>query len=128
MPGRNRGSSAPQTPEPNYLSDGQHMGEVKRREASLSAWRRVARETVGLMRAFLAAGTASLVLTLWRVEDTSTTDLMAAFYHRLARGKSKVAALQAAQIAFIDGDSGPERRHPYYWAPFFLVGDAGPIR
>ncbi len=84
-------------------------------------------ELFGLMRAFLAAGTASLVLTLWRVEDTSTTEFMAAFYERLARGESKVAALQGAQGVFIDGDYGLERRHPHYWAPFFLVGDAGAV-
>ncbi|HSM57612.1 MAG TPA: CHAT domain-containing tetratricopeptide repeat protein [Candidatus Sulfomarinibacteraceae bacterium] len=80
-------------------------------------------ELLGLMRAFLYAGAASLVLSFWAVEDRSTARLMETFYNRLARGESKGAALRAAQRHFIsDGHSAGEEPHPYYWAPFFLVG------
>jgi CHAT domain-containing protein len=89
-------------------------------------------ELLGLMRAFLGAGAASLVLTLWRVEDRSTARLMELFYRKLADGRSKGAALREAQLQFIRGGSASDEEardyaHPFFWAPFFLVGDTGPL-
>lgn len=89
-------------------------------------------ELLGLMRAFLYAGAASLMLSLWAVEDRSTAQLMSAFYDQLSSHETKGAALRAAQLQFIHGWpdaalSAPAYRHPYYWAPFFLVGDNGPL-
>jgi CHAT domain-containing protein len=75
-------------------------------------------ELLGLMRAFLAAGASSLVSTYWAVEDKTTAVLMSSFYQALAENASKGAALRQAQLAHID-------QHPYFWAPFFLVGDTG---
>lgn len=83
-------------------------------------------ELLGLMRAFLSAGAASLVTTLWEVEDRSTTQLMQSFYARLMTDATKGAALRAAQLDFVHDRNVPEYlRHPYFWAPFYLVGDAG---
>lgn len=82
-------------------------------------------ELLGLMRAFLYAGAASLVLSLWAVEDRSTAQLMETFYRYLIEGKGKAAALRAAQSDFITDAGEGARSHPYYWAPFFLVGDMG---
>lgn len=83
-------------------------------------------ELLGLMRAFLSAGAASLVTTLWEVEDRSTTQLMRRFYASLLAGVTKGAALRAAQLSFVHSHDVPEYyRHPYFWAPFYLVGDAG---
>lgn len=90
-------------------------------------------ELLGLMRALLYAGAASLVLTLWTVEDRSTAGLMQRFYQGLARKERKGSALRQAQLAFIQGDSAAPASensayaHPYFWAPFFLVGDAGSL-
>ena len=88
-------------------------------------------ELLGLMRALLYAGAASLALTLWTVEDRSTAALMERFYRSLARGERKGNALRQAQLAFIQPeDNDPAAAayaHPYFWAPFFLVGDAGPL-
>jgi tetratricopeptide (TPR) repeat protein len=85
-------------------------------------------ELQGLMRAFLYAGAASLVLTLWAVEDLSMARLMETFYRKLAEGWTKAAALRHAQRQFIDGEAGDARyAHPYYWAPVFLTGDTGPL-
>lgn len=90
-------------------------------------------ELLGLMRAFLYAGAASLVLSLWAVEDRSTAQLMEMFYSELAEGRTKGAALRHAQLQFIRGPNGKEDTvadlyaHPYYWAPFFLVGDTGSL-
>ncbi len=82
-------------------------------------------ELLGLMRAFLAAGTASIVLTLWSVEDRSTSQLMERFYSELVAGATKPEALRAAQLALLRGEltKSPSHLHPYYWAPFLLVGD-----
>jgi tetratricopeptide (TPR) repeat protein len=85
-------------------------------------------ELQGLMRAFLYAGAASLVLTLWAVEDLSMAQLMETFYRKLAEGSTKAAALRHAQRQFIDAGAGDARcAHPYYWAPVFLIGDTGPL-
>ena len=53
------------------------------------------------------------------------------FYAKLAEGWTKGAALQHAQRQFIDeqddGQESPSYAHPYFWAPFFLVGDTGTL-
>jgi len=87
-------------------------------------------ELLGLMRAFLCAGAASLVLSLWAVEDRSTALFMAEFYRKLAAGETKGEALRQAQLQFIQRLDSPEEgaySHPYFWAPFFLVGNTGPL-
>jgi CHAT domain-containing protein/tetratricopeptide (TPR) repeat protein len=90
-------------------------------------------ELLGLMRALLYAGAASLVLTLWTVEDRSTSSLMQRFYQGLSQGQRKGSALRQAQLAFIHTDQSASisedgaYAHPYFWAPFFLVGDAGAL-
>lgn len=84
-------------------------------------------ELLGLMRAFLSAGAASLLLTLWAVEDRSTARLMELFYGRLLQGQAKSAALQGAQQQFIEEAGDGLQAHPYYWAPFYLVGHMGAL-
>ena len=74
-------------------------------------------ELLGLARGFLYAGTPSLVVSLWTVNDRSTADLMRQFYTALQRGASKARALQQAVIAV-----KAVYPHPYYWAPFMLMG------
>jgi CHAT domain-containing protein len=89
-------------------------------------------ELLGLMRAFLSAGTASVVLSLWTVEDRSAARLMETFYCKLAEGWGKGAALRHAQLQLIAGRTSDDDvevayAHPYFWAPFFLVGESGPL-
>ena len=76
---------------------------------------------VGLTRAFLHAGSGSVLASLWEVDDRSTPELMRAFYIPLAT-IGPAAALASAQRALIAG--GPPFSNPYYWAPFVLVGEA----
>ncbi len=74
---------------------------------------------VGLTRAFLHAGSPSVLATLWEVNDRSTLGFMRAFYRRLQRS-DKAEALAEAQRGM---RRQPGRnRHPYFWAPFVLVG------
>jgi CHAT domain-containing protein/Tfp pilus assembly protein PilF len=82
-------------------------------------------EFVGLTQAFLSAGSESVVATLWEVDDRSTVDLMTEFYGRLndpGVDDNKSAALAFAQKGL---RSETKYRHPYYWAPFVLIGNVG---
>lgn len=77
---------------------------------------------VGLSRAFLYAGTPSLVVSLWEVRDTSTADLMVDFYRQLDRpGGGKVEALRRSKLAMI---AAGRFSHPAHWASFVLMGEA----
>jgi CHAT domain-containing protein len=76
-------------------------------------------ELFGLMRGFLCAGPPSLIVSLWLVNDRSTAALMRRFYEGLTRGFTKRAALRQAQRMVKH-----EHPHPYYWAPFILMGAA----
>jgi CHAT domain-containing protein len=86
-------------------------------------------EVIGLGRGFLYAGAASLLPTLWKVDDASSAELMEMFYQALLRGYSKATALAGAQRAFLAHarTSAPYRAHPYFWAAFHLIGDPGPL-
>jgi len=76
-------------------------------------------ELTTLADAFSIAGSNSVVASLWSVSDESTKDLMVEFYGQLKQGKSLANSLQSAEIKLIQ--SG--RSHPFYWAPFVLIGD-----
>lgn len=97
-------------------------------------------------------GAKAVLATLWPVADSSTAEFMAAFYRRRQQGMNKAEALRRTQVAFLRGegrpsmglggnsegrgvvladsaeDSGPSAAvrsyaHPYYWAPFILMGN-----
>jgi CHAT domain-containing protein/Tfp pilus assembly protein PilF len=74
---------------------------------------------IGLTRAFLFAGGASVLASLWEVNDRSTPEFMEIFYRHLREG-NKAAALATAQRGMLHG--GGRYAHPYFWAPFALVG------
>ena len=74
-------------------------------------------EAIGLPRAFLGAGAASVLVSLWLVSDATTATLMAAWYGALRQGQPWAEALRAAQRAVRE-----QHPHPYYWAPFVLAG------
>lgn len=77
-------------------------------------------EVASLAQAFSVAGSKSMLASLWRVEDDSTSALMVEFYRQLVAGKSKAEALRQAQLKVMQL---PECRHPFFWAPFQLIGD-----
>ncbi|WP_424101985.1 tetratricopeptide repeat protein [Moorena producens] len=79
-------------------------------------------EVVGLTRAFLYAGTPTIIASLWNVDDAATGLLMKQFYSHWQGGMrmNKAEALQQAQK-----DLRETYPHPYYWAAFSLTGDAG---
>jgi CHAT domain-containing protein/Tfp pilus assembly protein PilF len=76
---------------------------------------------IGLTRAFMYAGTPSVLVSLWSVSDLSTSLLLVEFYKNLIRNNfCKTDALRKAQLSLI---SDPEYSHPFHWAPFILTGD-----
>lgn len=86
-------------------------------------------ELLGLTRSFMHAGANALLISMWSVEDRSTAQWMSRFYQQLESGCDKAEAVRQVQVSFLtDNPSTPNYTHPYYWAPFFLVGDVAPIR
>jgi CHAT domain-containing protein len=86
---------------------------------------------VGLAAAFEQAGAQSVLATLWSV-DESTSDVMVAFYRARAQGISTSADLRQAKLQLMQqrvriGRVEVSLAHPFFWAPFILVGTpAGP--
>jgi CHAT domain-containing protein len=74
-------------------------------------------ELMGLVRGLLQAGAQSLVLSLWDVHDGTTKEFMVEFYKQLESGQPKAEAMRAASIRLRE-----RYPHPYYWAPFLLIG------
>ncbi len=103
-------------------------------------------EIQSMSSAFLRDRAKSVIASLWNVNDASTSLLMQNFYRNLATGKlTKAQALRQAQLQLFNGtvDGSPNRsdleprsttpdakpiaqsmRHPYYWAPFILIGNS----
>lgn len=78
----------------------------------------------GLRRAIVLAGARSLIMSLWKVDDVATRDLMVELYRRLAAGEGRGEALRRAQLGMLET---PDREHPYYWAAFVHTGDWRPL-
>ncbi len=76
-------------------------------------------EGVGFNQAFLAAGTPTVMASLWPIDDRVSSDFMIDFYEGLGPA-GKAHALAEVQRRFIR-DTGT--RHPFYWAPFIIIGD-----
>jgi CHAT domain-containing protein len=96
------------------------------------------REVDGLGTTAQLKGARAVISSLWEVDDNSTGDLMADFYKRWADGGGnvmKVEALRLAQLDLLTGKVAPKPdytgkpnaptsyAHPYYWAPFVLMGN-----
>jgi CHAT domain-containing protein len=80
------------------------------------------RAALGLAGIAVRAGARSTLASLWQVDDVATSQLMGSFYEELATQRvTKAQALRAAQRAILDNPR--YRRHPYYWAPFVMVGN-----
>jgi CHAT domain-containing protein/tetratricopeptide (TPR) repeat protein len=108
------------------------LGDVKRGEG-----------VYGLRRALVLAGSESQVISLWKVSDAGTRDLMTAYYTRIQNLKGRTEALREVQLAMLQGKlaasagqsskretkdvvqtiSPKDYKHPYYWAAFIQSGD-----
>ena len=96
----------------------------------------------GLRRTLVLAGSETQVMSLWKVSDAGTRDLMTAYYTRLQKGESRTEALREVQLEMLRRQLTPtvsvgkrqtsetgrkaatkDYRHPYYWAAFIPSGD-----
>jgi CHAT domain-containing protein len=98
---------------------------------SASGGDQVEQDRIGLIEAFLHAGSRGVLATLLPVSDRPTTAFMKYFYGQLASNKSTTEALAATQRAMLRGEialpettsAGAALTHPRYWAPFILAGN-----
>lgn len=81
---------------------------------------------ISLARGFAYAGAKSTLTTLWSIDDETTKELMYQFYENIQQKMPKDEALHLAKIQFLEEQSNI-KAHPFYWAPFVLIGDVGPI-
>jgi CHAT domain-containing protein/predicted negative regulator of RcsB-dependent stress response len=77
-------------------------------------------EVLGFTRSFLSAGTSTMLVSLWPVSDAATEKLMTTLYTDLAKGDQVQDAMREAQLAVM---KDPATAHPFYWAPFNLIGN-----
>jgi CHAT domain-containing protein len=74
-------------------------------------------ELIGLARGFFAAGSPSLLISLWTVDDDAAAELMTEFYRNVRETGSLTTALRNAQLSVMQS-----KPHPFFWSPFVLVG------
>ena len=80
-----------------------------------------------ISNAFSYAGVASTVMSLWKVPDVQTKEIMLYFYDNLKEGLPKDLALQKAKENYLNATQDKALKHPYYWAGFVISGDPSPI-
>lgn len=78
----------------------------------------------GLRRALTLAGAQSELVSLWKVGDVATKDLMVDYYRQLRSQVGRAEALRQAQLQMI---ARPELAHPFYWSAFIPSGDWRPV-
>jgi CHAT domain-containing protein len=78
----------------------------------------------GINRAFFYAGTSSVLMSLWAVNDQASYQLMERFYSHLRSSESIMSALRKAKLELIDSNT---LSHPYYWAGFIVSGKADEV-
>ena len=92
------------------------IGDLKRGEGMIS-----------LSRGFFYSGAASIVNTMWKINDASSSQIMGDFYKHLADGESKEVALQNAKLDFLMVNKQNPLTHPYFWSGFVISGDTTPL-
>ncbi|MHC9540985.1 MAG: CHAT domain-containing protein [Vulcanimicrobiota bacterium] len=78
------------------------------------------REFASLASAFTTAGSSTVIASQWRVDDEATAKLFIGFYGNLKKNEARSEALREAKLSLL---KNRETSHPYYWAPFVLLGD-----
>jgi len=91
------------------------MGKLQKGEGIMS-----------IARGFAYAGVPSIIMTLWSVQDYSSTRLIESFYGYLRDGNDKAVALKQAKIDFLAG-AKPLEAHPHFWAGYVCIGETAPI-
>jgi CHAT domain-containing protein len=79
-----------------------------------------------MSRAFLHAGSRSLLVSHWAVNADSTLKLVSRMLRERSRGVGNAEALRRAMLALMNGEDQRAYTHPMYWAQFVIVGDGAP--
>ncbi|MGD1808497.1 CHAT domain-containing protein [Dapis sp. BLCC M126] len=74
----------------------------------------------GLRRALAIAGSESQVISLWKVDDFGTKELMVKYYQRVLNNEGRSEAMRQTQLEMLRTEG---YKHPYYWASFIPSGD-----
>ncbi|MEM1219303.1 MAG: CHAT domain-containing protein [Bacteroidota bacterium] len=82
---------------------------------------------LSLSQGMTYAGAASLIASLWKVREQSTTEILSSFYAELQSGENKVEALHAAKLNYLANCSEAEL-NPYFWAALVYYGADGPLQ
>lgn len=82
---------------------------------------------MSMARGFIYAGVPGIIMTLWAVEDYSSTSIIKGFYDNLKQGKKKDVALHDAKLNFLS-NSDQINAHPYFWAAYVHIGNNSPIQ
>ncbi|MCI0388418.1 MAG: tetratricopeptide repeat protein [Acidobacteria bacterium] len=83
---------------------------------------RIGEGVLGFRRSFVVAGAKTLVMSLWKVPDGETRELMEVFYARILAGYPRAEALREAQL-----DLKANHKHAFYWGAFICQGDPYPL-
>lgn len=78
-----------------------------------------------LARSFMYAGAPAMIVSLWQVNDYTTSAIMRSLYYNLGNGMKKDEALRQAKLFYIN-NAGGVTGHPSYWSPFILIGNESP--
>ena len=89
------------------------FGKIQRGEGSIS-----------LARGFSYAGSPSILMSLWKIDDARTETLVSNFYSEIHQGSDKRDALHQAKMDMI---KNPLVAHPYFWSGMVLIGDTEKI-
>jgi CHAT domain-containing protein/tetratricopeptide (TPR) repeat protein len=76
---------------------------------------------IGLSWALFVAGTPTAVVSQWKVDSASTTELMLEFHRNRLAANSKAQSLRKAMLKLL---GSKDYKHPFYWAPFVVIGAA----
>lgn len=82
---------------------------------------------LSIARGFAYSNCNSIVMSLWQVNDQSTSKIMAEFYKELFYGKKIDASLRLAKLSYMN-NANEFNASPFFWAPFVLIGNSEPIK
>jgi len=80
-----------------------------------------------LGRGFARRGAPGLIMSLWSIDDATTSDLLNLTYSELAGGAGPATALQTSTTAYLQKITNPRFAHPYFWAGLIHYGPDKPL-
>jgi len=93
------------------------VGKIQKGEGNMS-----------LSRAFRYAGSEGIIMSLWKVPDEATSEIMVDFYKNILNEKTKDQSLREAKLAFLKKYADdPLQSHPFFWAGFVPIGIMKPV-